>query len=148
LGTLKAAFNYLVDPSARDGRFVKELKKYCQINNIEFDLLFKQVVQLDIEPKGEEILAQDFLIWDLPTNFSELSCSQEQLKNKMFFLSNPPFGQNNNILLKFFKKICSDTNYANGSIIAFIVPKSFLKVNLQRKIAPNWHLIGTFHMPN
>jgi hypothetical protein len=28
------------------------------------------------------------------------------------------------------------------------MPKSFLKANLQPKIAPSWHLIGSYQMPS
>ncbi|HEM6628069.1 TPA: hypothetical protein U2I12_000711 [Citrobacter farmeri] len=53
-------------------------------------------------------------------------------------MSNPPFGKNATLAIRFFNKCASisDVNY-----ICFIVPKTFRKVATQNKLHENFHLV-------
>jgi len=84
----------LIEPSAGNGAF---------------SLKLDNCIAYDIEPEHESIIKQDFLQLDLPYKYGRA------------IIGNPPFGNRNNLALKFFKhaiKMCD--------MIAFILPISQL----------------------
>ena len=102
----------LLEPSAGTGNF--------------YDLMDKQKrIGLDLEPKGEGILEQDFLNW-APLSKNEI----------IYTIGNPPFGKNSSIAIKFF-------NHASkfSEVIAFIVPKTFRKDSIIKRLNPHFHCI-------
>lgn len=88
----------IIEPSAGNGSFS------IQLNCIAYD----------VEPENDNIIKADFLSLDLP------------YKKDRLFIGNPPFGVNNNLSVKFYKKCCQIGDY-----IAFIQPISQLNNNLQ-----------------
>ena len=83
----------IIEPSAGNGAFSLEL----------------DCIAYDIEPEHESIIEQDFLKLELP------------YKQGRVIIGNPPFGNRNNLALKFFKKSIKSCDY-----IGFILPISQL----------------------
>jgi hypothetical protein len=83
----------IIEPSAGNGAFSLEL----------------DCIAYDIEPEHESIIEQDFLKLELP------------YKQGRAIIGNPPFGNRNNLALKFFKKSIKSCDY-----IGFILPISQL----------------------
>ena len=81
---------------------------------------------LDIAPEGPEIDAQDFLHWQPQAG-----------TGRIVVIGNPPFGRNGAEAARFF-------NHAAGfaETIAFIMPASFMKTELQKRLDPQFHLIS------
>ena len=88
----------IIEPSAGNGSFSSQIN--CKA--------------YDIEPYGEGIIKQDFLTLNL------------FYKKGRLIIGNPPFGTNNWMSVKFFKKACT-----LGDFIAFIQPISQLDNNIQ-----------------
>jgi len=74
-----------------------------------FSLQIPNCIAYDIEPEHESIIKQDFLKLDLP------------YKKGRAIIGNPPFGNRNNLALKFFKKSIKIADY-----IGYILPISQL----------------------
>lgn len=83
-----------LEPSAGEGVF----SDYLYTSGLD-------VVAMDLFPKGENILQQDYL-----------NCSLEY-KPKRFIIGNPPYGSKFNLGRKFYNKSCE-----LGDYIAFILP--------------------------
>ena len=84
----------------------------------------------DIEPKAEGIIKADFLTLDIPPEWSKMN---------IFTVGNPPFGRQNSLARKFIKKSAEFS-----SMIAFILPRSFRKVSLQKSFPLCFHLVESF----
>lgn len=110
-------FDLIIEPSAGNGSFSKQIK-----NCIAYDLV----------PEDETIIQQDFFELDI-TQFND---------KKILTIGNPPFGVQNNLAIAFFNKAAqySDT-------IAFILPKSFMKESIQRKLDLSFHLEKNIELP-
>lgn len=110
-------FDLIIEPSAGNGSFSKQIK-----NCIAYDLV----------PEDESIIQQDFFELDI-TQFKD---------KKTLTIGNPPFGVQNNLAIAFFNKAAqySDT-------IAFILPKSFMKDSIQRKLDLSFHLENYIELP-
>lgn len=109
-------FDLAVDPSCGDGSFYK---------NINIDK-----IGIDIEPGLNDlnIVKSDFLLWD-HNNISKET-------KKVIAITNPPFGKQGSLALKFIKK-CS----LFADTIAFILPLSFAKDSVKNRIPLEYHLI-------
>ena len=110
-------FDLIIEPSAGNGSFSK------QINNC---------IAYDLVPEDESIIQQDFFELDI-TQFND---------KKVLTIGNPPFGVQNNLAIAFFNRAAkySDT-------IAFILPKSFMKESIQRKLDLSFHLEKFIELP-
>ena len=110
-------FDLIIEPSAGNGSFSKQIKK-C--------------IAYDLVPEDESIIQQDFFELDI-TQFKD---------KKTLTIGNPPFGVQNNLAIAFFNKAAqySDT-------IAFILPKSFMKESIQRKLDLSFHLEKIIELP-
>ena len=84
-----------IEPSAGDGSFLKVLPKGS--------------IGLDVEPRGDTILKQDFLSWHPP-------CPSK----KYIVFGNPPFGLRGHMALKFINHASSFADY-----VCFILPQLF-----------------------
>lgn len=104
----------IIEPSAGNGAFINLIKSLSP-NHYFYD----------IKPEHPEIVKCDFLLLD-----------DNKIKDSII-IGNPPFGRNNNLVIKFIKK-CKDAKY-----ICFILPKSFNKKSLQRHFN-NFELITKF----
>jgi len=105
-------FDTIIEPSAGDGAFLNEI-------------IHKNKIGYDIEPKSDIILKQDYLTLNVE-NF---------VNKKTLVVGNPPFGRNSKMALAFIKKsIFADT-------IAFILPKGFKKRSMIDKIPLNYEIL-------
>jgi hypothetical protein len=113
----------IIEPSAGNGAFIDGIKSLkC---NYEF---------YDLEPEHEEIIKQDYLLYNTNTTTSN--------NNKIHILGNPPFGRQSSLAIKFIKKSCQFC-YS----ISFILPKSFKKDSLKKTFPPNFHLLYEIDLP-
>jgi len=106
-----------VEPSAGNGSF---------LHNIQSS--FKKI-GLDLEPKATDILKQDYLKWDPPSN------------EDIIVFGNPPFGRQSSLAKAFISKSCEF-----AKIIAFILPKSFTKPSMYNAFGLKFHLIHSVEL--
>jgi len=99
-----------IEPSAGNGAFLKILS--CNFDK----------VGIDIEPKSPEIIQADFLTWSPTTN------------KKLIFFGNPPFGRQGSLAKSFIKHAAD-----HADIIAFILPRSFVKPSMNRAFPLKFH---------
>jgi hypothetical protein len=90
--------------------------------------LVPHAIGYDIDPKDDRILKQDFLETSVPEN--------------AVVFGNPPFGRQASIAKKFIKHSAE-----TASVIAFILPKSFMKPSMQKAFPLCFHLIDSIHLP-
>lgn len=86
-----------------------------------------QFTAIDIKPEGSNIQAVDFFTYSIPADIC---------------IGNPPFGSRSAMAIKFFNhaaELCS--------IIAFILPVSFMKWGVQKQLAAEWKLYDYFYIP-
>jgi len=116
LTALPFTVDYLwVEPSAGNGAFLHNLPTtFAKLG-------------LDLEPNGTDILQQDYLQWQPP-----LAPAAEQ---EIIIFGNPPFGRQSSLAKAFIAKSCEFAN-----VIAFILPKSFIKPSMFNAFALNFHL--------
>lgn len=88
----------VIEPSAGNGSFSHQI----------------ECTAYDIEPEADDIIKADFLT--LPLEY----------KKGRLFIGNPPFGERNNLSIKFYKKCC-----VAGDYIAFVQPISQYQENWQ-----------------
>ena len=112
-------FKTVVEPSAGKGSFS---------NRIE------GCISYDICPEHDSITNQDYLLLD----DSVISSFQHPI----LVIGNPPFGNQSSLAMAFIKK----SVYADA--IAFILPKSFKKESLQRRVPDHFHLSKSFDLPD
>ena len=107
-----AATHQWIEPSAGNGVFMKSVPT-------GFD-----VMGIDIDPKADEILKGNFLDWE--------PASQ---KPRIFF-GNPPFGRQSSLAKSFIKHAAQFAD-----VIAFILPRSFVKPSMNRAFPLRFHCI-------
>ena len=86
-----------------------------------------QFTAIDIKPEGSNIQAVDFFTYSIPADIC---------------IGNPPFGSRSAMAIKFFNhaaELCS--------IIAFILPVSFMNWGVQKQLAAEWKLYDYFYIP-
>ena len=109
-----------VEPSVGNGSFIKPLKKYT-----------KKIIAFDIDPKTKA-RKRDFL---------SINFKKEKIDNAIF-IGNPPFGFSSGTAIKFFNKASEVATH-----IGFILPKTFKKDSVQKKINLQFHLIFEEDLP-
>lgn len=111
----------VIEPSAGGGAFISSIKSLT--NNYLF---------YDLEPENSEIKKQDFLLSD----------EDYKIAGKIHIIGNPPFGRQSSLAIKFIKKSCGfcDT-------LSFILPKSFKKDSLKKKVPKKFHLLFEIDLP-
>jgi hypothetical protein len=115
-GTLDPSSYLWIEPSAGNGSFLHNIPEtYTKIG-------------IDIDPKKPDILCRDFLQWSPP---------QDNTKPILIF-GNPPFGSQSTLAKAFISRSCSF-----ATIIAFILPKSFVKPSMSRAFDPLFHCLHT-----
>ena len=107
-----------IEPSAGNGVFLN-----CLPTNTE-------KLGIDIDPKSPGILKGDFLQWQPTSN-----------KQRLFF-GNPPFGSQSSLAKKFIQHAAT-----HGSVIAFILPRSFVKPSMSRAFPLLFHCFHTEELP-
>ena len=110
-------FDLILEPSAGKGAFFKLLPPDKRIG-------------IDIEPKYEQVVQQDFFEW-MPDS-----------SKKYMVIGNPPFGRICSIAIKFF-------NHAStfATVIAFLVPRTFKRVSVQNKLNAKFRLVTSEDLP-
>ena len=114
----------IIEPSAGNGSFIKGIKSLT--NNYIF---------CDLEPENEEIIKQDYLLF----NYDELKAKFSNIH----IIGNPPFGRQSSLAIKFIKKSC---DFCDS--VSFILPKSFKKDSLKKTFPLNFHLIFEIDLPD
>jgi predicted RNA methylase len=114
----------IVEPSAGNGSFITGIKSLS--SNFRF---------YDLEPDNNEIIKQDYLLFDY-------SIIKETF-SKIHIIGNPPFGRQSSFAIKFIKKSCEFCDS-----ISFILPKSFKKDSLKKTFPLNFHLIFEIDLPD
>ena len=107
-------YDVVVEPSAGTGSWSSKIE---------------DCVAIDIAPEHPDILEGDFLKDDFL--FDEM-----KKENSILVIGNPPFGRIGNQALKFINKA---SEFADT--IAFILPRSFRKESLQRKVNKNFWIV-------
>jgi hypothetical protein len=113
----------IIEPSAGNGSFIRGIKLLT--NNFKF---------YDIEPHNDEIIKQDYLLF----NYNNI----KETFSKIHIIGNPPFGRQSSLAIKFIKKSCEFCDS-----ISFILPKSFKKDSLKKTFPLNFHLIFEIDLP-
>ena len=116
----------IIEPSAGNGSFIKGIKSLT--SNFKF---------YDLEPENDEIIKQDYLLYDHGKETSSKTSS------KIHIIGNPPFGRQSSLAIKFIKKSCEFCDS-----ISFILPKSFKKDSLKKTFPLNYHLIFEIDLPD
>ena len=120
-GALDPCSYLWIEPSAGNGSFLHNIPKtYTKIG-------------IDIDPKKSDILCHDFLQWSPP---------QDNTKPILVF-GNPPFGSQSTLAKAFISRSCSF-----ATIIAFILPKSFVKPSMSRAFDPLFHRLHSSNIPD
>ena len=114
----------IVEPSAGNGSFITGIKSLT--SNFRF---------YDLEPDNNEIIKQDYLLYDYGIIKNTYS--------KIHIIGNPPFGRQSSFAIKFIKKSCEFCDS-----ISFILPKSFKKDSLKKTFPLNFHLIFEINLPD
>lgn len=83
-------------------------------------------VGMDVDPKHPELMNQDFLTFPQPKE-----------RARWITCSNPPFGRNCKMAVAFFNRAAQFSD-----VIAFVVPRTFRKQSLQRRLPLNFELLG------
>lgn len=106
-----------VEPSAGYGAFSK-----C----------FHEIISLDIDPKFDGCLQQDFL-----------KVTNKEVPQGSIFVGNPPFGFSGTMAIQFIDKCCE----LKAKSICFILPRTFEKIFFQNKLNRNLHLVHQESIP-
>jgi hypothetical protein len=111
----------IIEPSAGNGAFMECINSMCD-----------KTYFYDLKPDNINITQQDFLKLDY-TKF----------KNKsVHIIGNPPFGRQSSMAIKFIR-----LSAKFASSISFILPKSFKKASLKRKIPLKFHCVYEADLP-
>ena len=118
------ADDLIIEPSAGNGSFITGIK-----------LLTSNSIFFDLEPDNEEIIKQDYLLYDYDTS--------KEYYSKIHIIGNPPFGRQSSFAIKFIKRSCEFCDS-----ISFILPKSFKKDSLKKTFPLKFHLIFQIDLPD
>ncbi len=83
-----------------------------------------QTIAMDLVPEHPQVIQQDFFTFTSPITTGVLC------------IGNPPFGKACNLAIKFFNHAAQFSD-----VIAFILPKTFLKESIQRRLHPQFQLV-------
>lgn len=108
-----------IEPSAGNGAFLNALPP-----------MFPYVA-IDLEPKDERVLKRDFLTWT-PTT-----------ESKRIYFGNPPFGSQGSLAKAFIKHAALN----EAEIIAFILPRSFMKPSMSYAVPLKFHCVHQKELP-
>lgn len=110
-------WDLVVEPSAGCGNFFHKIPVNKKIG-------------IDIYPEHKDIIKMNFYDY-FP-----------KIKSKILVIGNPPFGRVSSGAIKFFNHASKWSN-----VIAFIVPRTFRRINIQNKLNMNFHLIHDIDIP-
>ena len=101
-------YEKILEPSAGTGVFLDLLPS-------------EKRVGIDLDPKHDEIVEQDFFLYKGTENL---------------VIGNPPFGRVSSLAIKFFNHAATFAD-----TIAFIIPRTFRRVSVQNKLNLHFHLV-------
>ena len=116
-------YDLVIDPCCGDGSFYNNI-----LNN---------KIGIDISPDIDDVIKSDYLLWD----YSKFLKSTFDLN--VLVISNPPFGKQGSLAMKFVKRSCEFAN-----TVAFILPISFSKPSIKNRIPKYFHLIYEEILPS
>ena len=118
----ESASEYLwIEPSAGAGAFLVSLPPALEH------------IGLDIEPCGDGIVAANFLEWTLPPL---------PPGKKVCCFGNPPFGRQSSLAKAFIRRASEFSD-----VIAFILPRSFVKPSMSGAFPLQFHCVHTHDIP-
>jgi predicted RNA methylase len=120
---INADEDLIIEPSAGNGSFIPGIQS-----------LTRHFTFYDVEPENEEIVKQDYLLYDPDHIKKEF--------HKIHIIGNPPFGRQSSFAIKFIKKSCEFCDS-----ISFILPKSFKKDSLKKTFPLHFHLLFETDLP-
>ncbi|MGL5014345.1 MAG: hypothetical protein ACRC6V_08680 [Bacteroidales bacterium] len=92
-------------------------------------LLPKRAVGVDIAPEFEGIIKSDFFDYTYP-------------EGSTITVGNPPFGNRSSLAIEFFKHAAKSSD-----AIAFIIPVTWEKFSIQKRLPEGWALIASERLP-
>ena len=113
---LTRAYDFVIEPSAGDGAFLKLIPYTCK------------VLGIDVAPHHKDILKENWLLYSIDRNYKDV-----------LVVGNPPFGVHHNASRAFIKHAMS---FGNVKTIAFILPNGYLKYNQQKWIPKDWRIMS------
>lgn len=113
-----SAEDLFLEPSAGDGAFLRLLPTQHRLG-------------LDLDPGSDDVLTGDFFEFVWPFK-----------KRPPITVGNPPFGKNASLAVRFFNHAATFSR-----AIAFIVPKTFRKQSVVRRLAQHFHCILDLELP-
>ena len=120
-GTIGHKGLFWIEPSAGAGDF--------------YDLLpRKKRLGIDIDPKRDEIIKQDFLTWN--------PIIEAKDTKRTVVVGNPPFGHRSRMAIRFFNKAAE-----MSSTIAMIVPVQFRKYSVHNNLDQSFQWIAKLDLP-
>ena len=108
-----------LEPSAGDGAFFELMPAGRRLG-------------VDLEPKHPEVVHQNFLTEFVP----------HRVAGRWISAGNPPFGRNASLAVKFFNKAAEFSE-----VVAFVIPLTFRKQSLQKRLDPNFILVAELELP-
>lgn len=115
-----------IEPSAGSGNFIDAILSYSYNNQ---SINKEQILGFDLEPKKNNMI--------IKTDFLKLNLNKYKLdKSKTIVIGNPPFGNKGKLALDFLNKCLKYSD-----IVLFILPKTFKRYLLQKKIDTSAKLI-------
>lgn len=105
-----------IEPSAGSGAFLKAVP-----------ITVGSKFGLDIDPQDADVVAGDFLSWTLPADLSG---------QKLVVFGNPPFGKQGSLAKAFIGRAA-----LWADIIAFVLPRSFMKPSMTRVYPLKFHCV-------
>jgi hypothetical protein len=109
--TAHREFSQAIEPSAGNGAFLSPMSDW-----------FAPVKGFDLMPKAKGIIKSDWFNVTVP--------------KRSIVIGNPPFGFAASLAIRFFNHAAT-----GADVIAFVVPRSFQKESVHRKLNPSFHLI-------
>ena len=107
-----------VEPSAGTGSFLRALPEHFE------------KIAIDIDPKWTGVIKKDFLEWSPISN-----------QNCILF-GNPPFGRQGSMAKAFIRH-----GSQFSDVIAFVLPRSFVKPSMTGCFPPKFHMIHSVELP-
>jgi len=117
----------IIEPSAGNGAFIAGI--CALVDNYRF---------YDLKPEHEKVVLQDYL----ELNLDDVVVNSGG-GSKVHVIGNPPFGRQSSLAIKFIKKSCSFCDS-----LSFILPKSFKKESMRKKIPRRFHLVYESDLPD
>lgn len=110
-----SVYDCIIEPSAGTGNFLAQFPNTADI------------YAYDLRPEGDNIVQADWF---------KVDKSQFSHYKSTLVCGNPPFGQQNNLAIRFFNEAAQFCN-----AIAFVLPLSFKKGSIQNRLNRSFHLV-------